>query len=79
MPGVAGHPPPAVLWFHTESGHSLPATITAFTTGSLTSSLAWDNLESQHYGNYSCTARNMMGQVRGSDSQAASNMSSSGG
>ena len=64
MPGGAGHPPPAVHWVQTDTGHRLPATITAFSTGSLTSSLAWDSLERQHYGNYSCTATNMMGQVR---------------
>ena len=63
-PGLPGQPPPAVHWFHTESGHSLPATITAFTTGSLTSTIAWDSLERQDYGNYSCSATNIMGQVR---------------
>ena len=60
---VSGHPPPVVHWVQSESGLSLPATITAFTAGSLTSSLVWDSLETRHYGNYSCTATNIMGQV----------------
>jgi len=60
---VSGHPPPAVTWYNNNTGHMIPATITAFTSNKLTSTLAWDNLERSDLGNYSCTAKNKIGQA----------------
>ena len=61
---ISGQPPPVISWSRLETGANLSSLMTGFTAGSQTSSLVWEKVERQQFGNYSCRASNMMGEVR---------------